>query len=134
ASFAPSLANFFGQSPWFAPLVKWLGGIAQERRLPPFATETFVSWCRGRKRGNPSGEPVILWADTFNNHFHPEVAKAAVEVLEHAGCRVIVPKPWLCCGRPLYDYGFLPTAKRLLRQILDTLRDEIEQGIPVVGL
>ena len=24
----------------------------------------------------------MLWPDTFNNHFHPEVAKAAVEVLE----------------------------------------------------
>ena len=32
----------------------------------------------------------MLWADTFNNHFHPEVAKAAVEVLEREGFRVAV--------------------------------------------
>jgi Fe-S oxidoreductase len=27
----------------------------------------------------------MLWADTFNNHFLPDTAKAAVEVLEAAG-------------------------------------------------
>jgi hypothetical protein len=29
-----------------------------------------------------------LWPDTFNNHFHPKTAEAAVEVLEQAGFRV----------------------------------------------
>ena len=77
--------------------------------MPPFANETFKEWFFApRRRGIRGRPPVILWADTFNNHFHPEVAKAAVEVLEHAGCHVIVPRPSLCCGRPLYDFGFLP--------------------------
>jgi hypothetical protein len=53
---------------------------------------------------------VVLWADTFNNYFHPEVAAAATEVLEDAGFRVIVPRAPLCCGRPLYDYGFFDRA------------------------
>lgn len=57
-----------------------------------------------------------------------------MEVLEAAGFQVLVPKPWLCCGRPLYDYGMLDTAERWLRRILRTLKTEIEQGIPVVGL
>jgi Fe-S oxidoreductase len=59
---------------------------------------------------------------------------AATEVLEAAGYRVVVPAQSLCCGRPLYDYGFLDTAKRLLRRILVTLADEIASGTPVVGL
>ncbi len=77
---------------------------------------------------------MILWPDTFNNHFHPETAIAAVEVLEAAGYQVIVPQQSLCCGRPLYDYGFLDQAEHLLRQILVTLRPQIEAGVPVVGL
>ena len=77
---------------------------------------------------------VVLWPDTFNNHFHPQTAKAAVEVLEAAGFQVVVPNKSLCCGRPLYDFGMLDTAKGLLREILDTLRPEIEASIPVVGL
>jgi Fe-S oxidoreductase len=43
---------------------------------------------------------VILWADTFNDHFYPATAHAAVEVLEAAGYRVHVPAASLCCGAP----------------------------------
>jgi FAD/FMN-containing dehydrogenase/Fe-S oxidoreductase len=78
--------------------------------------------------------PVLLWADTFNNYFLPSTAKAAVEVLETAGYRVVVPQANLCCGRPLYDFGMLDRAEALLLQILDQLEPEIEAGIPVIGL
>jgi FAD/FMN-containing dehydrogenase/Fe-S oxidoreductase len=78
--------------------------------------------------------PVLLWADTFNNYFLPSTARAAVEVLETAGFRVLVPKANLCCGRPLYDFGMLDRAEKLLLEILDQLEPEIEAGIPVVGL
>ena len=77
---------------------------------------------------------MILWADTFNNYFQPEVAKAAVEVLEDAGFQVEVPAQDLCCGRPLYDYGMLDRAQRYLRRVIDVLRPELEQGTPVVAL
>jgi len=77
---------------------------------------------------------VLLWADTFNNYFLPQTARAAVEVLETAGFRVLVPRANLCCGRPLYDFGMLDRAERLLLEILDQLEPEIEAGIPVVGL
>jgi Fe-S oxidoreductase len=77
---------------------------------------------------------VLLWPDTFNNYFHPETARAAVEVLEAARFHVIVPKAYLCCGRPLYDHGMLDRAKSLLLQILDQLSPEIAAGIPIVGL
>jgi len=81
-----------------------------------------------------SAPAVLLWADTFNNYFVPQTAKAAVEVLETAGFRVLVPRANLCCGRPLYDFGMLDRAERLLLEILDQLEPEIEAGIPVVGL
>ncbi|MEA2640100.1 MAG: hypothetical protein QOF51_1494, partial [Chloroflexota bacterium] len=72
--------------------------------------------------------------ESFHNHFHPETAQAAVDVLEQAGCRVFVPMQPLCCGRPLYDYGMLDMGKRQLQEILDTLRPEIRAGVPIVGL
>ena len=104
-----------------------------------FAAENFKTWFRRRGRARPPGAPgkkgrVILWPDTFNNFFHPETAKAAVEVLEDAGFHVLIPEVDLCCGRPLYDYGMLDTAKRWLSQILTTLRGEIEAGTPLIGL
>ena len=80
------------------------------------------------------GARVILWPDTFNNFFFPETAIAAVEVLEAAGCQVAIPSAMLCCGRPLYDFGMLATAKRLLEQILENLSDDIDVGTPIIGL
>ncbi len=77
---------------------------------------------------------MILWPDTFNNHFHPQTAQAAIEVLEAAGFQVTVPRQSLCCGRLLYDYGMLDLAERLLPRTLAALRPQIQAGIPVVGL
>ena len=59
---------------------------------------------------SPEIMPMILWVDTFCEHFHPEVANAAVEVLAHAGFEATLPKTPLCCGRPLYDFGYLDLA------------------------
>jgi Fe-S oxidoreductase len=75
-----------------------------------------------------------LWPDTFNNYFFPHTARAAVEVLESAGYRVEVPQQSLCCGRPLYDYGFLDEAKQYFLATLEALRTQITQGVPIVVL
>ncbi len=135
ASFMPRLANFFSQAPIFSDLMKVVIGVAPQRRMPPFADYTFKDWFRMRpKLPNDSKPPVLLWPDTFNNYFHPRTAQAAVEVLEAAGFRVLVPMQDLCCGRPLYDYGMLDTAQRWLKQILQGLRNEIRNDIPLIGL
>jgi len=130
ASYAPDLANTMAQLPG----AKRAAGIAPERDLPKFAATTFKEWFRGRGMRNQGRPGVILWADTFNNYFHPGVAAAATEVLEEAGFRVIVPQAPVCCGRPLYDYGFLDDANRLLGDILTYLEPSIRAGIPVVSL
>jgi FAD/FMN-containing dehydrogenase/Fe-S oxidoreductase len=110
-------------------------------RIRPASDAKRAPWKNGSSRPNeadqrtrPSVPPVLLWADTFNNYFLPSTAKAAVEVLEAAGFRVVVPQANLCCGRPLYDFGMLDRAEALLLEILDELSPEIEAGIPIVGL
>ncbi|HEY6205223.1 MAG TPA: FAD-linked oxidase C-terminal domain-containing protein, partial [Chthoniobacterales bacterium] len=147
AQIAPGLVNFVNRAPVMSALAKTIIGIAPQRKIPEFARENFKAWFgrnrtgRARSPSAPAGtahsdysKRVILWPDTFNNFFHPEIAIAAVEVLENAGFDVAVPDVDLCCGRPLYDYGMLDTAKRWLGQILEALRDDIEAGTPMVGL
>ena len=137
ASRMPRLVNAVTQMPGVSNLAKAIAGIAQRRSLPQFASRTFVTWFHTRPQ-SPSvaghGHRVLLWPDTFNNYFHPDSAIAATEVLESAGCNVVIPSRPLCCGRPLYDYGFLTEATRLLRDILDRLRPHIRAGTPVVVL
>jgi len=134
ASHAPGLANLFTQLPLLGDAAKFLVGIPSERSIPAFAPETFRTWFKKQQPKNLDKPQVILWADTFNNYFNPQTAQAAVEVLEAAGFEVLVPQANLCCGRPLYDFGMLDRAKRLLLETLDVLGPKIAAGIPVVGL
>jgi FAD/FMN-containing dehydrogenase/Fe-S oxidoreductase len=135
ASVAPRLVNTVMQTPRLGALLRAATGIAPERRVPAFASQSFRGWFRARTpAAGLRGQRVVLWPDTFNENFHPGTLRAAVEVLERAGFRVELPRAGLCCGRPLYDYGMLNTARRRLRTILEALREPIDAGVPVVGL
>ena len=134
ASVMPGVVNALGRMPVIGNMVKWMGGISQKRKLPQFASETFRAWWKKRALVNEGKPPVILWVDTFNNHFHPYVLKAAVEVLEATGHQVLLPRQLLCCGRPLYDFGMLRTARKMLSDILVSLRQEIRNEISVICL
>ena len=144
--FRPRSAYAMGLLPWWARLasrfpgtanalaatgmLKKLGGIHPDRDLPAFAGQTF----RDGFAAGAGAPTVLLWPDTFTNFFQPEIARAAVAVLEAAGHRVAIPRRVLCCGRPLYDFGMLDLARRQLRQVLATLGPEIAAGLPMVGL
>ncbi|MGE5470522.1 MAG: FAD-binding and (Fe-S)-binding domain-containing protein [Bacteroidota bacterium] len=134
ASPTPGVFNFLSQHQPFAGLARKLVGIAPERRIPLFARQSFTRGFRSRPLLKHAGGSVILWPDTFNNYFHPEVAQAAAEVLEKSGYEVRIPPVHLCCGRPLYEFGMLDRARQYLQRILEVLDAEIRAGIPIVGL
>jgi len=134
AALAPGLVNFVTHAPGSSELVKRAAGIAPSRDLPRFARVPFTTWFAGRRRRNIGRPRVLLWPDTFTNYFHPAIARSAVRVLESAGYEIVLPRQPLCCGRPLYDYGMLATARSWLHGIIDTLAEEIHAGIPVVAL
>jgi FAD/FMN-containing dehydrogenase/Fe-S oxidoreductase len=136
ASLAPGFVNLTTQLPLLRNVAKMIAGVPQQRTIPAFAPQSFKRWFkkhRGKAKHGAESR-VILWPDTFNNYFFPETAIAAADVLESAGCEVLVPTRHLCCGRPLYDYGFLEMAKAYLGRILDALGPEIDRGTPMVVL
>jgi FAD/FMN-containing dehydrogenase/Fe-S oxidoreductase len=137
ASIAPGLANLGSRLPG----VRRALGITPKRGLPRFAPESFVRWASGNavatlrsRRGGPSGPQVVLWTDTFNNYFTPDTSRSALAVLKHAGFDIVIPGGHVCCGRPLYDFGFLAEAKQYLQRVLDVLAEAIDAGWPVVVL
>jgi Fe-S oxidoreductase len=118
ASCMPEVANFVTQTPGLRAVAKFLAGMAREREIPAFAPVTLQRWFSDRGGTmNPDGPRVVLWPDTFNNHFHTDVGVACVEAIEAAGWQVVMPSGHVCCGRPLYDYGFLGLAERYLRRL-----------------
>jgi FAD/FMN-containing dehydrogenase/Fe-S oxidoreductase len=144
ASHTPRLANFFSSAPIFKQIMQGLLHLAPQRKMPQFATGTFQNWAKKHKVANitgpaPNANPdakgdIILWADTFNNYFHPDTSRAALEVLQSAGFNVMVPQVHLCCGRPLYDFGLLNEAKEYLENVMSVLTKQIVAGIPIVVL
>jgi FAD/FMN-containing dehydrogenase/Fe-S oxidoreductase len=130
--------NALGRIRAVAWLVKRLGGIADARALPELASETFTRWWDNRDtdggQSGVRGPTVVLWPDTFTNHFSPEAARAAVRVLEAAGLRVQTPPAAVCCGLTWISTGQLTRARAVLGQTLDRLAPVLDAGLPVVVL
>ncbi len=133
AARAPGLANSLLSAPLTSHMAKLAAGVAGDRSAPEFPARTFRDWFAGHS-GPDSGPEVVLWPDTFTNYFTPEVGIAATSVLESAGYRVRIPDRQICCGRPLFDYGMLPTARRWLGRAVDQLREPARAGVPIIGL
>ncbi|SCX55456.1 FAD/FMN-containing dehydrogenase [Klenkia marina] len=127
ASRAPRLVNAVLGTAAGAALTRAAGGIDRDRALPRFAPETFRAWHARQPAGD--GDPVLLFVDTFTDHFAPEVGRAAVAVLADAGYAVRLPDP-TCCGLTWISTGQLDTARARLAATVAAL----DRGVPVVSL
>ena len=88
----------------FAPIdrtVKKIAGIHPQRRLPKIARESFFAWAQKKGLNRQSGQSpkAAYFAGCTAGYFFPQVAKAAVSVLEKNGVSVFVPHQQ-CCGMP----------------------------------
>ena len=134
ARFAP-VANSVNMG-WPGRLLResWLGFTAR-RPLPAWRRRIF----RGADERAREGPEVVLLVDTFNTYFEPETAKAALNVLNAAGYRVVTPRPArggrpLCCGRTFLNAGMVEEARTEARRVIETLKPYVERGVPIVGL
>ncbi len=134
ASIAPRTANLFAALPPTAALAKKLLDIHPARSLPRFSRRSYSSLARNLPQpAAPHGE-VLLWADTFNNYLHSGTAVAAHNVLVSAGFCVQTLRRHVCCGRPLYDFGLLDSARKYLLRTLSALEPTLAAGTPIVVL
>jgi len=62
-----------------------------------------------------TGRTVQLMATCLCDAFFDDVAKATVEVLEHAGCEVEFPENQTCCGQPAFNCGDWPASREVMR-------------------
>jgi Fe-S oxidoreductase len=128
----PWLVNALTRSRLTGRLFSLAAGIAKDRAIPPVAARTFTRDHRHRAHHQAAHGRVVLWPDTFNNHFTPQVAHDAVRVLQAAGFEAIVPGRSVCCGLTWHTTGQLGMAKRVLRHSLAAA--ELAGDEPVVVL
>ena len=135
AALAPSLANAVLANPLAGLAARLVGGIDNERELPRFAPKTFARLRRLRPGLAPGGRPeVVLFVDTFTNHFAPEIASSALDLLLAAGFRVLPAPPRLCCGITWISTGQLDSARRKLRRLAAGLAPFARSGTRIVVL
>jgi FAD/FMN-containing dehydrogenase/Fe-S oxidoreductase len=149
-SITPRLANLPLATPGLSHALKAILGVSQHRSLPQFAPRSFqYEWSKGggggaesrilrpahaELRANSETQAVFLFPDTWNNYYHPQSLHAAARALQSAGFAPEVPRQHVCCGRPLYDFGFLREAREYLERILRGFAPQIDAGLPFVFL
>jgi glycerol-3-phosphate dehydrogenase subunit C len=121
-----------------AALEKTLG-IHRKAPIHPFAVRTFQRrWKRRmRRRPAPDGigpdDAVVYFTGCAANAWEPEVAEAAVAVLERSGLHVIVPPDQVCCGLPFISNGLYDHARRKAERNLRALVRYAREGYRIVG-
>jgi Fe-S oxidoreductase len=143
-SITPALTNFILNGPLTSPIIKAIVGVAKERKLPELASKPYrqarpksdetANLPRSTVDRTSTPQAVVLWADTWNNYYHPQTLQAADRVLTQAGFRVQTTKSHICCGRALYDFGLLGPAKSYLIKVLEYVAPQIEAGLPFIFL
>ena len=118
-------------------------GLSDAKGLPKLAPQSFTGWARKNANrqdqqfhwfGEQDQPTVVLWADSVNNHYRPTLLQSAVNVLLKSGHQVAVAKQHFCCGRPLYEYGFLAQALKQLTLILDGFHSKLPSECSVIVL
>jgi FAD/FMN-containing dehydrogenase/Fe-S oxidoreductase len=111
-------------------------GFSSKRPLPTLQ-HAFLSDSLNRD-GFAAPASVVLWVDTFNNHFDPNILRAAVDVLAACGEQVVIAGPPeqrpLCCGRTYLAAGDIDAARGEARRSLEALLPLVQGGAVVVGV
>lgn len=139
----PGLINKISQTSVFNKLLSRLVDLRTDTQLPPLALNSFARWTKENVQyqqdrfywfGSRKDPPVILWSDSFNTYYAPQVLIAGLQSLLKCGFRVGIPQRRFCCGRPFYEHGYLDQAKRQLQEILNEFYIELPPASEIVIL
>ncbi|CAA0128477.1 putative protein [Mycolicibacterium vanbaalenii] len=105
-----------------------IGGLTTERPLPRFASRRQLR--HELKPDRTRHSDVVLVVDSFTKGFRPEVAGAALRVVEDAGHRAEV-RTDVCCGLTWISTGQLRQARKRLVRTATALDDGTKRPIVV---
>jgi glycerol-3-phosphate dehydrogenase subunit C len=101
-------------------------GVHRDAPAPKFAGRRFSKWAH-RRSGPRTGRKIVYFIGCGTEYYEPWEGEKVVEILEHNGFEVIVPKQD-CCGLPLQSSGLFDDARkvvlRLARNLAAHVRDD----------
>ena len=128
------LANLVTRFGPTAAILKRSMGIDRRRSLPRFGPSLY-RWHARRQGSAPADAPaVVLLGDCFTAWSEPHIGRAAIELLETLGYRVVLARTG-CCGRPLISQGMLAEAQSVCRATAGELAHAMKsnEAIALVG-
>ncbi len=132
----PRLANWAIRSGTARWLMEKFLGIAQGRKLPRFASRSFLRIAARRRLTRPTRRDVskvLYFVDTYANYHDPQLAEALVSVLEHNAVAVYVHPAQQSSGMPMISLGALTQARKLAAHNVALLAEAVRQGYHIVA-
>jgi glycerol-3-phosphate dehydrogenase subunit C len=114
-------------------LVRWVMervvGIHRRAAMPRAQRRTFAWWWRRHRSPGGWRGKIVFFHGCAGQYFEVETSIKTVEVLEHLGFEVVVPKQG-CCGLALQSNGLFGAAERSVRALAEALN--VEGEVPIV--
>jgi glycolate oxidase iron-sulfur subunit len=95
--------------------------VGNKRHIPAIARRPFMERHPEVIPGEPGKPRVIFFVGCMTNFVYTGVGEAALALLRHLGCTVIIPKGQQCCGLPAMSGGDIATVRELAEKNLAEL-------------
>jgi glycolate oxidase iron-sulfur subunit len=95
--------------------------IGRNRTVPKIASRPFLERYPEIIPGDTGRPSIVFFVGCMTNYIYPEIGEAAVALLKHLGCTIIIPKDQHCCGFPALSGGDIATFNVLAERNLESL-------------
>jgi len=132
---APRIANWGLENRYARWLLEKVTGIAQGRRLPSIAKQSFLKWAAKNRLTRPNrggGRKVLYLVDHYANWNNPLVGIALVEVLQHQNVEVYVPAWQSVTFMTKIVMGDIEKVRHMIAPQIRQLADAVRQGYQIV--
>jgi glycolate oxidase iron-sulfur subunit len=92
--------------------------VGNQRHIPVIARTPFMDRHPEVIPGEPGKPRVVFFVGCMTNFVYTSVGEAALALLRHLGCTVIIPKGQQCCGLPAMSGGDIATVRELAEKNL----------------
>lgn len=132
----PGLSNWSMSNRQMRWILAKVLGLAQGRKLPRFSPRTFLRLAASRGWNRPvknTTEKVLLFVDTFVNHYDAELGEAVVKVLLHNKVGVYVPSEQRHAGMAMITHGVIEPARQIAQRNVNFLAEAVRQGYTIIS-
>ena len=127
------ITNALYASKPFGGFIKYISGVAPQRKLPEVSRFNFNKYLKNASKTNVKAEKkLVLYIDEFTNYLDVELGKDAIDLLTGLGYDIQLFHGE--SGRTFISKGFLKQAKELALKHAISLEGYLNQGLAVVGL